>query len=250
MLRVEERVTVRGRRGRDDVVEDPLDEVGVAGLPRREQQPPAEHDRRDAGAGLAVGAVRGKLPVVAERLALVPGPHPARDIGAAGDRGRPLVLQRLEQAVVVALDRDVDRGRRQIEGPHRVPAQHGRVAHGDVVLEVLAAEVDVAEGAVAAALEEELRLVEVALLAGEPGELGEPDLDAGMAADPVARVRAELMADMVGDPSPDRDQRVVETGGPAARDGRLQQMAVVVELVPPLEVGVALHLAGRGRSWC
>ena len=65
-----------------------------------EQQPPGEHHRADAGAGLGVGAVGRQLPIVAEPSSWWCGALAAGQIGAACDRASPTGRQRGEQIVV------------------------------------------------------------------------------------------------------------------------------------------------------
>ena len=182
---VEEVASVRRRRCRHDVVQRALDEVGEAVLAGRQQQPPGEHHRADAGARLRVRPVGGEHEVVAERLAGVLRAHPAGDVGAPGDRRLPLLDHAGEQLVVAGLDGDVDGRRGEVHRPDGVAAEHGGVADRDVVLEVRLPEPDLAERAPPATLDEQRRLVEVALLPRRAGELDEAELDLRVAARPA-----------------------------------------------------------------
>ena len=137
---VEERMPVQCRRGGDHAEEDPLDRVGVAGLPGRQQQPPAEHDRGDPGAGLRVGAVGWQLEIVPERLAGVTGAHPAGEVGPRRHGVAPLLGHGLQQATVAGLDRHVHGTAGQVQGAHRMAAQHPGLTHRQVVLVVGGAE--------------------------------------------------------------------------------------------------------------
>jgi hypothetical protein len=93
-------------------------------------------------------------------------------------------------------------------------------------------------------LHEEARLLEVARLAGRPGELREPDLDLGVAADAIAPAGPELRAHEIGGAHGDAQQPVVRTRARAfARHRRLEEMAEAVQLVAPLEVGPPRALA-------
>ncbi len=244
-VRVEECRALDRQRGRHDVEQVALDEVGVAGGALREQQPPAEHDRRDRRARLGVGPVGREDPVVAERLVLVVRAHAAGEVGAAGDRVLPLRDQRREQFLVPLLHCDVKGPCGQVPGPHGMPAEHRRLAHGHVVLVVGAAELDVAQCAVAAALHEQRGLREVALVAGDAAELDEGRLDLGVPAHRLDTAGPEHLADEVGGPLGDLDEPVVGARpGARPRDRGLQQVADAVELVAPLQVRPALPLTG------
>ena len=240
---VEEMPAVGSRGGGHDVVQRALDDVGEAGLAGGEQQSPGEHHRADAGARLGVGAVRREHEVIAERLARVQRAHPAGQVGAPGDRRLPLPDHGAEQLVVAGLDGDVDGAGREVHRPHGVAAEHGCLADRHVVLKVRLPELDLAERAAAPALDEPRRLVEVALVAGFAGQLDEPELDLRMAADPLDAAVGERLAHVVGDARRDGDELVVTRCAPPGHR-RLQQMAVVVQLVAPLEVAVARRLAG------
>ncbi len=241
---VEEAGAVVGRRGGDDVEQDPLDQVGVARVALREQKPPGQHDRADGGARLRIRAVRWKKEIFAERLVLVPGSDAAGDVGAPGDGVPPLPGNRGEQLGVAGLDRDVDGAGGQVDGADRVPAQRLGLAHRHVVLEVRPPELDVGERPAPAPLDEGSRLFEVAAVAGDPVQLGERRLDLGVPADRRDAAGPEDVADVVGG-AHRRDGEVV-AGAEGARRGHpgLDQVAVGVELVAPFQVAVAGLLAG------
>ena len=82
--------------------------------------------------------------------------HATGQVGPPGHGVLPLPADGLEQLVVTALDRDIDRSRSEVQRPYGVPAQAVGVADRDVVLEVRRAELDLAERAVAASLDEAL----------------------------------------------------------------------------------------------
>lgn len=196
------------------------------------------------GAGLGVGAVARQLPVGAERLVLVMRALSAGHIRATLDRAVPLTAQRVEQAVVGELDRDVRRPGREVVGAHGMPAQCHGVAHGNVVLEVLLAPLDLGERPVPVPLDEQGGLIDVALLAECASEFREADLDLGVAADRIAPVGAEHAADEVRGASGDRDEPVVGIRSRAVPgDRRLEQMPEAVQLVPPLQIRPAVALA-------
>src|SRR5690606_5053051 len=102
------------------------------------------------------------------------------------------------ERVVAGLHGDVDGARGEVVGPHGVPAEDGRLPHRDVVLVVRAAPLDVREGAVPAALDEERRLAHVARLVEGAPELRERHLDLRVAAHPLAAVRPERLAPAAG----------------------------------------------------
>ena len=98
---------------------------------------------------------------------------------------------------------------------------------------------------VAVALDEEPRLLEVARLAGDAGELGEPDLDLGVTADRLDAALAEDVAHQVGGAAGDVEQPVVRIRPRAlAGDRGLEEVPEAVELVAPLEVRPARLLPG------
>jgi hypothetical protein len=115
-----------------------------------------------------------------------------------------------------------------------------------VVLEVLPAEVRFRQCAVATPVDEQDGLVEVALLAGGPGQLDERHLDLRVPADAGPSGRAERVADVVGGAAGDGEQ-VAVGAGPGVRDRGLQQVAGAVELVAVGEVAVARLLAGAAE---
>jgi hypothetical protein len=96
----------------------------------------------------------------------------------------------------------------------------------------------VAEEAPPAPLDEQPRLLQIALLAGGARQLGERRLDLGMPTDPGAAVGAELAADVVGRLPRHRHQPVLAVGA-QPRHRRLDEVAVAVQLVPVLQVAVA-----------
>ena len=222
------------------------------GVALGEQQPPAEHDRCHARAGLGVGAIGRQLPVVAERLVLVVRALPAGDVRAARDRVVPLAREGVEQLVVAGLDGDVDGAGREVVGAHGVAAQHLGVAHRHVVLVVRAAALDVGERAVAAPVDEEPRLLRCSAARRSRGRArrGRPRSrrarrPRSMPSSPkTSHTRSAARRAMPSRPS--------SASGPRAlpRDRRLEQVPEAVELVPPLEVGPA-RAAGRvGRTSC
>src|SRR5690606_25629781 len=120
--------------------------------------------------------------VVAERLVLVVRALSSGDVGAAGDRTIPLPAKRVEQLGLAGLHRDVDGPGSEVVGPHGVTVQGRGLAHRHVILKVAATPLDVAQGAVAATIDEAPGLREIALLPGHARELRESDLDLGVAA--------------------------------------------------------------------
>ena len=102
----------------------------------------------------------------------------------------------------------------------------------------------------AAPIDEQRGLVEVALLAGHAGHLDQAHLD--------LRVTADAL-----DPAADRTSshtwsatrrgdlhELVVARGPRSRHAGLQEVAEVVQLVPPLEVAVPRLLARTARTRC
>jgi len=242
---VEPGVAGVGDRSGDDVVQGPLDVVGVGRLRSGEQQPPAEHRRSDGRAGLRVGAVGRQLPVVAEPLVLVARTLPTRDVGAPGDRPVPLAPQRIEQCGVPELDGDVRRPGRQVVRPYRVATQHLGVPDRHVVLVVGPPPLLVGQGAVPPAVDEQPRLVEVAGVAGQPAEFGQSDLDLGVAAHRLDPALAEHLADQVRRAHRHPEQAVVGVRvGAAPGDRSLEEVPQAVQLVAPGQVRPARHLAG------
>jgi hypothetical protein len=69
---IEEGPPVVSDRRCHHVVEHPLDHVGVGTVAGGQQQPPGQHDRRDAGTGLRVRPVRRQHEILAERLVGMP----------------------------------------------------------------------------------------------------------------------------------------------------------------------------------
>ena len=177
-------------------MQDPVDDVAVAQVAGREQQPVGEHDGGDAGAGLGVGAVRRQHEVVAERLVEVAGAHAAGDVRPAGERAVELPDDGGEQLVVAGLDGHVDGAGGQVERADGVPVEHLAVADRHGVLEVPPPELVLGQAAVPAPGHEPGRLVEVALLAGDPEQLHERRLDLRVAADAADRRPAPKVSQM------------------------------------------------------
>ena len=249
-VRVEEPGAVERGRGRDDVVQRALGEVGVARVAGGEQQAPGEHHRRDAGARLRVRAVRRQLVVLAERLVAVPRAHAAGQVRAPRDRPLPLALDRGQQLVVAGLDRDVDRRARQVERAHGVPAE--RLARRGS-----ACRPGSTRGRARCPPAPAAR---AARRTAAPAR--------GSAPRPVARYSSTSAISISGCPQTpwlpsgpnasqtwsaaragDLDQPVLAARA-QARDRGLDQVAVAVQLVAPLEVGVALLRRRGGRSGC
>ena len=240
---VEEGPPVRARGGGDDVVRRALDQVGVPHVTGCQEQSPRHHRRRDPRTGLAVGAVRRQLPVLAEPLVLVPAAHAAGQVGPPGHGALPLPDDGIDQLVVRGVDADVDGRRREVQRPDGVPAPDVGLADRHVVLEVRPAQRDVGEGAVPAPVEEQPRLLGVPRLVQRPAQLGQAHLDLRVAADALHTVGAERRADVVRSP-PRRLDQGVRTAGPHPGDRGLQQVAGAVQLVTHLQVGVPRRLAG------
>ncbi len=161
---------------------------------------------------------------------------PAGQVGAPGDGALPLRLDRLQQLLVTGLHGHVDRAAGQVEGPYGMPAKHRRPPYGQVVLEVRAPEMDLAEGGRPAALDEAAGHLQMALGAGGPVELHQRHLDLGVPARPG--VVHEPAADVVGRPHGHLGELVRAVGAEPGHAG-LDEVAVAVELVAPLQVGVA-----------
>jgi hypothetical protein len=246
-VRVEEGPAVLGRGRGDHVEQGPLGQVGEARIAGGEQQPPGEQHGGDTGAGLRVGAVRWQDEVVTEGLVAVVRAHPAGQIGPPGDCGLPLPYDGGEQGVVAGLHGHVDGAGREVEGADGVAAQYSGPADGQVVLEVGAAELDVGEGAVAAPVDEQRGLVEIALLPCQPGEFHQGRLDLRVSADARVAARAEEGADVVGGPAGDLHQLALAPGA-GLGDTRLDEVPMTVEFVAPFEVAVAGLLTGAAEG--
>src|SRR5690606_29801099 len=91
------------------------------------------------------------------------------------------------------------------------------------------------------------RLLGVARLAERAAELREAHLDLRVPADAGTPVRAELAAHEIRRAPRDLHQQVLARGA-HARDGRLEQVAHAVQLVPALEVRPATRLAGVAEA--
>ena len=253
---VEERAAVCVGRGGDDVVQRALDEVGVRGVAGGEQQPPREHDRADAGAGLGVGAVgRAASQSSPNASSWWWEPMPAGEVGAARDGVVPLAARAASSSVVVAgLDGDVDRAGREVVGADGVPAQHRR-RRGR------ARRPGSRRGPTRCPASVPCRAARRTARPGR-GSVARPvtrasstsaDLDLGVPADataiPSGAERRRTPGRRRGGRSP--TQAVVGAGRVrSAGDGGLEQVAEAVELVAPLEVGPPRPLTGRGRSSC
>jgi hypothetical protein len=92
------------------------------------------------------------------------------------------------------------------------------------------------------ARKEQPRLIQILLIAGGASELDEPEFDLRMAADRSDAAVAEGLAHMIGGAPSDLDKLVLDAG-PDPGDRSLEQVTDVVELMPPLEVGVSRRLA-------
>ena len=150
----------------------------------------------------------------------------------------------VEQLVVAGLDGDVDGPGGEVHRPHGMAAEHGGVADRDVVLEVRLPERDLAERPRAAPLDEQRRLIEVALLSGRGGRARRARARPRDARQP-ARSHHRRTCRTRGRRPAGRCRRT--SSDPAVlrpRHRRLEQVAVVVQLVAPLEVAVARRLAG------
>ena len=159
---------VEREAGEEAVVERALEQVGVARLARGEQHPPVPLHRGDRRARLAVAAVGRQLVGVAERLVAVVGAEAAGQVGLAAGHVGPPALHRREQLGLARLEVEVDDAGREVERPHAVALDLGRLAHGHAVLEVARAEAGVGQRAAAADVDEVLRALAVARLAGQP----------------------------------------------------------------------------------
>jgi hypothetical protein len=118
-----------------------------------------------------------------------------------------------------------------------VAGDGGGLADRQVVLPVGGAEAPLAEQPLAPQLQHPGGQGQVAAVAGDPGQLDQGHLDAGVAVHPLPAGGPELLVDPVGGPDGDLEQPVVAQS-PVPGHGRLDQMAGAVELVAPGEVGV------------
>ena len=141
-IRVEKRLPVGSRRRCDNVVEGALHEIRVLGVSGGQQEPPAQHHRRDAGTSLAVCAIAGQFEVLAECLVLMVGSHTPRDVGASRHGARPLGLDGVQQRGVTGVDRQVDRSCCEIKSSYCMAAEDVRIPNRNVVLKVLSPELD------------------------------------------------------------------------------------------------------------
>ena len=158
------------------------------------------------------------------------------------------------QAVVVVLGGDVGHAGIEVHGAHGVADDLALLAHRLVRLAVfvglldevgrVAAVADRFLGEVvrllAALVDEELGEVEIALLAGDAGELDQRQFDllvAAVAAE-LAFAGAEDRVDVVGIAAHDVEQLAL-AGGLEVGDRRLDQVAGAVELVVVAQVGPA-----------
>jgi hypothetical protein len=116
---------VRRDRGAERVVEHPLHQVGVLGLARGQQQPPAPVEARDGRAGLVVGAIGRQLVRVPKRLAVVPGADAPGQGRLGGHHVVPPGDRRGQQFAVAGLNRDVDDPGLQVQRPDGVPGYRG-----------------------------------------------------------------------------------------------------------------------------
>ena len=121
-VHVEVPVAAQRDAGQHGVVERPLDEVGVARLPRGQQHAPAPHDAGDRATRLAVGQVVRQVVGLPERLGEVAGADPAGDVELAADHVVPLPGQRLQECRLARLEIKVgDAGRRGTTRGRRDP---------------------------------------------------------------------------------------------------------------------------------
>ena len=210
-------------------------------LPGGQQQPVADHRGPHPGAGLGVGAVRGQLEVVAERLALVVGAHPAGEVGAPGHGPGHLPLHRLQQRAILALHCGISGTGREVQRPDRMPAQHLSIADRDVVLEVLRPEPDLPQPTVPTAFQEQHCLVQVPALSCAPGQLHQSRFDLRVPADPVQAAGTKHLADMVSRAQRHLHELVPPPGTPPC-DTSLDEVPEAVQLVPVLQVAVSRRL--------
>ena len=164
---VEVALSIQRDAAQEAVVERAFEHVGVARIARCQEHAPVPHHPRDGGAGLAVALVAGQLVGIAERLAGVARAVPADEVHLLGRRAVPEPLLRVHQRLFAGLDVGIGDAGGQVELADGVAGHFRHLAHGDVVLVVLRAPATVAaHPALAALVDEELRQVEVALLAG------------------------------------------------------------------------------------
>ena len=116
-----------------------------------------------------------------------------------------------------------------------MPAEHLGPPYGQVVLVVGAAELDVGERRQPAPLDEAAGHLQVAFRAGLTVELDQRHLDLRVPADSGAL--HEARADVVGGAADHVPQLVLAVGALAGDPG-LDQVAVAVQLMAPLQVGV------------
>jgi hypothetical protein len=234
---VEEARAVERDAGQNAVVDRTLDNVRVLWIAGRQQQPPAEHHAGDRGTRLGVRAVGRQLERVAEGLVAVAAAQAAGEVGAGGDHVAPSAADRIKQALVAQLGRDVDRGTVEVQLPDGMPGDARRLANGQVILPVPRSEPPLAEQPLPARLDHPGRQLEVAPLAGGPKQLHQCHLDLRVAVDARLPLAAELAVDRLDGAGRDREQPIIpERSVPGDRG--LHEVADAVQLMAPLQVGV------------
>jgi hypothetical protein len=128
-----------------------------------------------------------------------------------------------------------------------VTTQHVGVAHRDVVLEVASTEFDVTQRSGATAVEKQAGLVEIAGLAREPAKLDKCHLHLGVPTHRLDATLAKDIADVVRRAAGQLNKLVVGSGRTATGNSGLKQVAVAIQLVSPLQVGVARLLTGATK---
>ncbi len=252
-------LAVAAEPGQRAVVERRFEDVAVFAVEIEVQHALRPEDQRHRGAGLGVGRLVGQVVVEGEAFIVRRGTEPGRHVHLGGHDVGPQRLQRPLERRVASLEREVGHAGIKVHGAHGVADDLVLLAHRAVRLAVFVVRIDVAlleqaaafalglldveimRRVLAALIDEVGGEVEVLLVAGEPVELHQRQLDLGVPAIALALtgVRPEGAADELDvtlhdvEPAP-------AAGGLEIGDRAFEHVAGVVELVVVAQVGPAV----------
>ena len=258
-VHVEIVLAIAAEPGEGAVVERRLEHFGILAVEIEVQHALRPEDQRDGGAGLGIGGLVGQVVVVGEALVVRRRAEACGDVHLGDQDVVPQRLARRLQPGIAEFDGEVGHGGVHVHGAHRVPDHLVLLAHRLVALRVLvgalgvalplpallfaflALDVEIVRRLAAAFVDEVGGEIEVLLLAGQPIELDQRDLDflVAVIAALLAGTSAEGLADMLDIALHDVEPAAT-AGGLEVSDGAFQHVAGIVELVVVAQVAPAL----------
>ena len=248
---IEERAALERDAGDDTIVKGALQHIIILRFAVKQEESVVDIDVADGGAGLAIGRHVGQLEVASEGLAAGGAADAAGDVHLARDDVVPDAVYGTDVGCVARERRHIGHAAVHIGGTHGVTDGLLLLHDGQMGLRIL-----VAPRGVAAFVEEVFGHVEILLLAGDHGELGQRHLGNLVSGHTLhlSLAAAYLADDAVGIGPCDVEEGLLSRSL-IVGDGTLHHVAQVVELMrevlhllPSVGAGPGVGMGGIHRA--